>query len=54
LCCHFAGSNGSNSGIASATSTGRGKNKQQTVTAIARELAGFVWSIARQSQLLAS
>lgn len=33
---------------------GRGKNKQQTVTAIARELAGFVWSIARQSQLLAS
>jgi transposase len=33
---------------------GRGKNKQQTVTAIARELAGFVWSIARQSQLLAN
>src|SRR5438270_4502963 len=24
---------------------GRGKNKQQTVTALARELAGFVWSI---------
>lgn len=33
---------------------GRGKNKQQTVTAVARELAGFVWSIARQPQLLAS
>jgi transposase len=33
---------------------GRGKNKQQTVTALARELAGFVWSIARQPQLLAA
>jgi transposase len=33
---------------------GRGKNKQQTVTAIARELAGFVWSIAREPQLLAT
>ena len=33
---------------------GRGKNKQQTVTAVARELAGFVWSIARQPVLLAS
>jgi transposase len=33
---------------------GRGKNKQQTVTALARELAGFVWSIARQPQLLTS
>lgn len=33
---------------------GRGKNKQQTVTALARELAGFVWSIARQPQLLAN
>ncbi len=33
---------------------GRGKNKQQTVTALARELAGFVWSIARQPQWLAS
>jgi transposase len=32
----------------------RGKNKQQTVTALARELAGFVWSIARQPQLLAN
>ena len=28
--------------------TGRGKNKQQVVTAVARELAGFVWHIARQ------
>ena len=27
---------------------GRGKNKQQTVTALARELAGFVWAIARE------
>jgi hypothetical protein len=33
---------------------GRGKNRQQAVTAVARELAGFVWSIARQPQLLAS
>lgn len=33
---------------------GRGKNKQQTVTALARELAGFVWSIARQPSLLAA
>ena len=33
---------------------GRGKNKQQTITALARELAGFVWSIARQPQLLAT
>jgi transposase len=33
---------------------GRGKNKQQTVTALARELAGFVWCIARQPQLLAA
>jgi transposase len=33
---------------------GRGKNKQQTVIALARELAGFVWSIARQPVLLAS
>ena len=33
---------------------GRGKNKQQTVTAVARELAGFVWSIARQPVLLAN
>jgi transposase len=31
----------------------RGKSKQQVVTAVARELAGFVWAIARQDQLLA-
>jgi transposase len=30
--------------------SGRGKTKQQTMTALARELAGFVWHIARQSQ----
>jgi len=30
----------------------RGKNKQQTVTAVARELAGFIWAIAREPQLL--
>ncbi len=28
--------------------TGRGKNKQRVVTAVARELAGFIWSIGRQ------
>jgi transposase len=28
----------------------RGKNRQQTVTAIARELVGFVWAVARQTQ----
>lgn len=33
---------------------GRGKNKQQTVTAIARELSAFIWDIARQPQLLAA
>lgn len=33
---------------------GRGKNKQQTVVAVARELTGFVWSIAHQSELLAA
>lgn len=33
---------------------GRGKSKQQTVTALARELAGFVWSIARQPEWLAA
>jgi len=33
---------------------GNGKNKQKTVTALARELAGFVWAIARQPQLLAA
>jgi hypothetical protein len=31
---------------------GRGKNKQRTVTAVARELAGFVWSIARGNEFL--
>lgn len=30
----------------------RGKNKQRTVTAIAREMAGFIWDIARQPNLL--
>jgi transposase len=30
---------------------GRGKNKQQTVTAMARELTGFVWAIAREVTL---
>jgi transposase len=33
---------------------GRGKNKQQTVTAIARELAGFVWAIGTQPSAMAS
>jgi transposase len=33
---------------------GRGKVKQQVVTALARELAGFVWHIARQPELLAA
>jgi transposase len=32
--------------------TARGKNTQRTVTAIARELAGFVWAIAREPELL--
>jgi transposase len=34
--------------------TARGKNKNRTVIAIARELAGFVWAIAREPKLLAS
>lgn len=34
--------------------TARGKNKNRTVIAIARELAGFVWAIAREPTLLAS
>jgi hypothetical protein len=34
--------------------TARGKNKQQTVTAVARELVGFVWAVARQAQLEAA
>jgi transposase len=32
---------------------GKGKTKQKTVVAVARELAGFIWSIGRQKQLLA-
>jgi transposase len=32
----------------------RGMNKNKAVTAIARELAGFIWSIARQPKLLAA
>lgn len=28
----------------------RGKNKQQTVTAVARELVGFVWAISHETQ----
>ena len=33
---------------------GRGKNPAEAVTAVARELAGFVWAIAREEKLLAS
>jgi transposase len=33
---------------------GRGKNPGEAVTAVARELAGFVWAIAREETLLAS
>jgi transposase len=33
---------------------GRGKNKQQTITAVARELSAFIWDLARQPQLLAA
>lgn len=32
----------------------RGKSSQQVVTAIARELLGFVWAIAREERLLAA
>jgi transposase len=32
--------------------TARGKNKQRIVTAIAREMAGFLWAIAREPVLL--
>ncbi len=32
--------------------TARGKNKNRTIVAIARELAGFVWAIGRQPKLL--
>ena len=34
--------------------TGRGKPATQAVTAVARELVGFVWAIAREEVLLAS
>ncbi|MEI6226610.1 MAG: IS110 family transposase [Deltaproteobacteria bacterium] len=33
--------------------TARGKNKNKTMAAVARELAGFVWAIAREPTLLA-
>ena len=33
---------------------GRGKNSCEAVTAVARELAGFVWAIAREEKLLVS
>ena len=33
---------------------GRGKNKAEAVTAVARELAGFVWAISREENLLVS
>lgn len=32
--------------------TARGKNKNRTVVAIVRDLAGFVWAIGRQPKLL--
>jgi transposase len=32
----------------------RGKGSQKAVTAVARELAGFVWAIAREEQLIAA
>jgi transposase len=32
----------------------RGKNPAEAITAVARELAGFVWAIAREEKLLAS
>jgi transposase len=32
----------------------RGKNKQQLITAVARELSAFIWDVARQPQLLAA
>jgi hypothetical protein len=34
--------------------SGRGMCKQKTVTAIARELAGFVWAIGQAQQKLAA
>ena len=33
---------------------GRGKNPCEAATAVARELAGFIWAIAREEKLLAS
>jgi transposase len=33
---------------------GKGKNKQQTVTAVARELAGFVWAIGQQHSAMSA
>ena len=33
---------------------GRGKNPAEAITAVARELAGFVWAIAREEKLIAS
>jgi hypothetical protein len=30
----------------------RGKNKQLVITAVARELSGFVWAIARQQHAI--
>jgi transposase len=33
---------------------GRGKNPAEAITAVARELAGFVWAIAREEKLMAS
>jgi transposase len=32
----------------------KGKNKQQTVTAVARELAGFIWAIGREPSAIAA
>jgi hypothetical protein len=32
---------------------GRGKNIQRTMTAVPRELVGFIWAIDRESKLLA-
>lgn len=32
---------------------GRGKNKQQAMTAVARALVGFMWAISKEPKLLA-
>ena len=32
----------------------KGKNKQQTITAVARELVGFIWAVAQEENLLAT